>query len=361
MFPTVANRSYRLALPLARMAGFRARAFDLLGGMAQLLPIGLLRSISRQGLVMPVYHLVSDVPVDHVRHLYPIRTTSEFGADLDFLLRHFTPVDLHQIIASATDGRPLPKNAFFLSFDDGLREFHDVIAPILLRKGVPATCFLNSDFIDNRGLMFRYKVSLALNALGSDPALSRATAVAEWSETHGHSGVLAQALPTLRHGADAALDELMPLLGIDIAAFLSGQRPYLTSQQISSLIHRGFHFGAHSIDHPEYRFLSMDEQLHQTLGSMDAIRQQFGLDYRAFAFPFTDFGVTDAFFQKVFSGDDAMDVTFGCAGLKREPVARHFQRIPIEQEGQSAERTIRTEYLYHLLKAPLGRHITRRS
>lgn len=343
------------------MAGLRTKAFHMLSAVAGAFPLGMMRSFTGQRLVMPVYHLVTDEPVAHVRHLYPIRTVNDFRADLDFLLRHFTPVDVHQVIASATDGRPLPKNAFFLSFDDGLREFHDVIAPVLLRKGVPATCFLNSAFIDNRALMFRYKVSLALNALGSDPALSRATAVAEWSEAHGLSGVLAQALPTLRHDANAALDGLMPLLGIDVAAFLGRQRPYLSSEQITSLIRQGFHFGAHSIDHPEYRFLSVDEQLRQTTGSMDAIQSQFRLDYRAFAFPFTDFGVRDTFFQQVFSGDGAMNVTFGCAGLKREPVARHFQRIPIEQEGLSAERTIRTEYLYHLLKAPMGRHITRRS
>lgn len=343
------------------MAGLRVQAFRLLSGAAGKLPLEMMRSMTGQRLVMPVYHVVSDVPVDHVRHLYPLRTTNEFEADLDFLLRHFTPVDLHQVIAFGKERRPLPRNAFFLSFDDGLREFHGVIAPILLRKGVPATCFLNSDFIDNCGLMFRYKVSLALNALDLDSTLSQASVVAQWMKCHGHSGTLARVLPTLRHDADAQLNELMPLLGVDIAAFLSTQRPYLTSEQISSLIHQGFHFGAHSIDHPEYRFLNLDEQLRQTIGSIDAIQQQFGLDYRAFAFPFTDFGVEDAFFQKVFSGDDALDVTFGCAGLKREPVARHFQRIPIEQEGLSAERTIRTEYLYHLLKTPLGRHITRRS
>lgn len=343
------------------MAGLRAQAFRLLSGVADAMPLEWMRSLTRQRLVMPVYHLVTDSAVDHVRHLYPVRSVRGFEADLDFLLRHFTPVSLPQVIAFAKEGRPLPRNAFFLSFDDGLREFHDVIAPMLLRKGVPAACFLNSAFIDNRALMFRYKVSLALSAIGAEAGLAESAAVRSWAEGRGQSGHLLRLLPGLRHGDDAALDELLPLLGVSVADFLSTQQPYLTSVQIKDLIAQGFHFGAHSMDHPEYRFLDVEEQLRQTIGSMDIIQRQFALSYRAFAFPFTDFGVSDAFFQRLFADHGAPDVTFGCAGLKREPVARHFQRIPIEQEGLDAGRTIRTEYLYHLLKAPMGRHITRRS
>jgi peptidoglycan/xylan/chitin deacetylase (PgdA/CDA1 family) len=342
------------------MAGLRTQAFRLLRGVAGALPLELMRALTGQRLVMPVYHLVTDCPVHHIRHLYPVRSVRDFEADLDFLLRHFTPVDLLQVIGLAQQGRPLPENAFFLSFDDGLREFHDVIAPILLRKGVPATCFLNSAFIDNRALMFRYKVSLALHALGQDARLLESAEVKAWMRSRSHAGDLLRLLPNLRHRDAAYLDALLPLVGVDVAGFLNTQQPYLTSAQIDALIAKGFHFGAHSIDHPEYRFLHLEEQVRQTIGSMDAIQTQFGLGYRAFAFPFTDFGVEDAFFQKVFSGDDALDVSFGCAGLKREPIARHFQRIPIEQEGLSAERTIRTEYLYYLMKAPFGRNVTRR-
>jgi hypothetical protein len=59
----------------------------------------------------------------------------------------------------------IKKPLLHLSFDDGLSACYDTIAPILLRKGVPATFFLNPAFIDNKALMFRYKISLCLNAL----------------------------------------------------------------------------------------------------------------------------------------------------------------------------------------------------
>ena len=44
----------------------------------------------------------------------------------------------------------LDRRCLHLTFDDGFRELHDVVAPILLRKGIPATFFVNSAFIDNK-------------------------------------------------------------------------------------------------------------------------------------------------------------------------------------------------------------------
>jgi hypothetical protein len=35
--------------------------------------------------------------------------------------------------------------------------------PILRRKGVPATVFVNSDFVDNQDLFFRFKAALIID------------------------------------------------------------------------------------------------------------------------------------------------------------------------------------------------------
>lgn len=342
------------------MAGFKEQVFGILGGFSEHIPLSLLRDLSGQRLVMPVYHLVSDEPVNHVRHLYPIKGTAEFEADLDFLLKHYSPIGLPQLIAWVREGESLPKNAFFLSFDDGLREFHDIIAPILLRKGVPAACFLNSDFIDNRGLFFRYKVSLALNALDKNPELSKKDAVKAWLHNQGKTDIR-NALLAIGYDAQREIDELLRILEIDVTDYLREKQPYLTSHQIKKLIGQGFHFGAHSCDHPEYRFIPLEEQLNQTFRSTDGIATQFQLPYRAFAFPFTDFGVGNAFFERVYQNASPIDISFGCAGMKSERYPQHFQRIPMEKAGRSAKQTLHSEYLYHLLKAPLGRNSIERA
>lgn len=342
------------------MAGFRTTFFAGAGRLSTAIPLSWLRALSGQRLVMPLYHLVSDAPVPHVQHLYPIKNTRDFEADLDFFLRHYRPVSLPQLIQHAQHGEALPQNAFFLSFDDGLREFHDVIAPLLLKKGVPGTCFLNSDFVDNRGLFFRYAVSLALDSLVKTPDLANMPAAVRWTHGQGKRN-LRKALLEISYENRAAVTEILEVLGVDEQAYLREAQPYLTSPQIKMLLDQGFHFGAHSCDHPEYRHLTVAEQLVQTATSIGQIQEQFDLSYRAFAFPFTDHGVGRPFFESMLGKEALADISFGCAGMKTEAFARHYQRIPMENSGLSACHTIKTEYLYHLLRKPFGRNTISRN
>ena len=97
------------------------------------------------GPFMPMYHVVSDgEEVAHTRHLYPHRSARQFEADLDLLLQAFSPISLDTLVEYLDGGVPLPRRAMFLSFDDGLRQQLEIVAPILRRKGVPATAWCRS-------------------------------------------------------------------------------------------------------------------------------------------------------------------------------------------------------------------------
>src|SRR3972149_141979 len=113
-------------------------------------PSGLLARCAGNGLIIPYYHMISDQEVLHVKNLYPYKSEKEFTADLDFLLKHFRPVSLFDVIGLARRAGSLRSPSFLLTFDDGFREMADVVAPILSRKGVPALFFLGSAFIDNK-------------------------------------------------------------------------------------------------------------------------------------------------------------------------------------------------------------------
>jgi peptidoglycan/xylan/chitin deacetylase (PgdA/CDA1 family) len=135
----------------------------------------------------------------------------------------------------------------------------------------------------------------------------------------------------------------------------------MTSQQIQELIKQGFTVGSHSCDHPEYRFLSLDEQIEQTRKSTEEIISKFNLDYKVFAFPFTDYEVKKLFFDKIFMKENPIcEITFGCAGLKHDSVKNNLQRIPIEKSEYKARTILATEYLYYLLKIPFGKNVISR-
>src|SRR5262249_921534 len=114
----------------------------------------------------------SNEDVWHVKHLYPYKTVARFTEDLDFLLKWYSPISLADLIAHVRSGQTLPESAFHLTFDDGFREMADVFAPILNAKGIPATFFVNSDFVDNAKLCYLNQASVLVELLRQRPSES---------------------------------------------------------------------------------------------------------------------------------------------------------------------------------------------
>ncbi|MEL6651075.1 MAG: polysaccharide deacetylase family protein [Bacteroidota bacterium] len=330
----------------------------LLHKLAPLVPLSLRHwvSLSGQKLLMPVYHLCSTESVPHVRHLYQVRSTEQFAEDVETFLRYYEPIGLPEVIAVLKGEKELQKPSFWLSFDDGLREVYEEAFPILQQKGVPATLFLNNDFIGNRALFFRYKVSLLIQRMKQKPLSPGLQSILR--ERLSGRGLPREISPELLLGLRFAerefVDELGQIMEVDFVGYLNTKRPYLDHKEIRHLLDQGFHIGAHSLNHPEYRYISYEEQIRQTRESMQGLVKEFGIDYRAFAFPFTDFGVSRAWFDEMLSG--ALDVSFGAAGLKSDLHPQHGQRVPLEGTDDSALAQLKAEYLYYALKAPLGKN-----
>lgn len=332
----------------------------LIGGIgkaAHLSSIEWLMGMSGQKLILPMYHLVTDEIPAHIRHLYRPNGVEEFKSNLDWLLKHFQPLDLDQLKQLVKGEMQLRKPSFFLSFDDGLREFGEIAAPILERKGIPAACFLNSSFLDNKGLMFRYKVSLLIDKVQQDPSCLKNSRVLEYlSDKAIKPERFKEELLTFRYRHDHDLDELADIIGVGFKQYLEEDRPYLETSEIHALISKGFYFGGHSIDHPEYQDIDPKAQFDQTLQSVNAIQNLFELDYRIFAFPFTDYGVGKQLIREMHSDKMKIDLSFGVAGLKKDILPQHLQRIPMEKDHHSAEHIIKTEMAYYLSKAPFGKN-----
>lgn len=322
-----------------------------------LIPFKFIRFLSGQNFILPFYHLVSDENPIHLKHLYPVKTTKTFEKELDFLLKYYNPISIVDLLKSVEREQTISKPAFLLSFDDGLREFNDVIAPVLLRKGIPATCFLNSAFIDNRDLFFRFKASILIEEIQKKQLSER---VNKWFETKNLKFEnLSKALLNIRFSNKNVLDELAGFLELDFNEFLQKEKPYLSSSQIESLTKQGFTFGAHSIDHPLYSEISIKEQLRQTKESVEYVFSAYKQSYKTFAFPYTDYNVSGGFFETIYK-NEMLDLTFGCAGIKSENFPRHFQRIALEYESFSAQSIIKGQYLYFLAKAMVRKNTIKR-
>lgn len=333
----------------------------VLSPFATLLPLSWLQTWSGWHHLSLFYHTVSDAPLPHVRHLYCARDTATFRADLDYLLRYYTPIHLSTWLDYYHDHKPLPPNTLLLTFDDGLAECYHIIAPILEEKGVPAVFFINSDFVDNRALMFRYKASLLIEELLGHSPLPFENLQQCW-QRHGLVFTsVKESLLSIRWQEQALLDDLAIQLGYSFDDFVKKTSPYLTTPQLQDLLDRGFALGSHSQNHPRYHYLPLKAQLAQTLRSQEWLEKRFDLKQRVFAFPFTDYGVSKAFFNQVL-GEAAFDMTFGGAGLKREQIRGQIQRWGVEtQHLTPLPKLLHTEYGAYLLKALVGKQTIRRT
>ncbi|MEO0468005.1 MAG: polysaccharide deacetylase family protein [Bacteroidota bacterium] len=340
----------------------KALLLTILRGLSPLFSLNHLIRLSGEKLFLPVYHLSSDHPCPHIEHIYPIRNSQTFRQDLDTLLKHYQPLSWPELKTLIEEKRAPDKPSFFLSFDDGLREIHEVVAPILAEKGVPACFFLNPAFLDNRQLFFRFKAGLLIDRMmKADISITQQKKIVALFSTHQLPFLRPASFLNITYQQQAILDQAGKILAVDFGLFLQKQQPYLSTKQVRNLLSQGFSIGAHSMDHPMYGDLPLAEQHKQTIDSIQFLQENFGMTDRIFAFPFTDDGVAEDFFTQSLHPDQGfMDASFGCAGIKHETFDRHLQRFPMERSQDSATQLLKTEYLYYLVKGLLGKNVIHR-
>jgi peptidoglycan/xylan/chitin deacetylase (PgdA/CDA1 family) len=323
-------------------------------------PVKLLIRLTGQNIILPFYHAVSDESLPHLRHLYSIRSVKNFTEDIDFFLKHYQPVSFSDLLELVKGTGKTSKPLVALSFDDGLREVYDVIAPVLLKKGIPAAIFINTAFAGNRGLFFKYKASLIIDRLNkaSHPENIYEIINSRMGTQINRKSEMIRKILDIRYEQQNILDSIAELLDIDFNTFLKIRKPYMTIEQLHELQTKGFQIGSHSIDHPVYSSPGLKEQLRQTIESMKWIIETFNPGHRFFSFPFIDDGVTASFFEKIFKKDNRIiDLSVGSSGMKKEKFPFHLQRIPMEKSTLGARFYLRGEYVYYMFKSLFGRDV----
>ena len=324
------------------------------------LPLALLKKLSPPTCLLPYHHIVSDEDVLHIKYLYDYKNVSQFTNDLDILLKNFKPVSPDDLVESIQRQRKLPANTFLLTFDDGFREVHDVIAPLLEAKGIPAIFFINPAFIDNKQLFYRSKASLLIYELlankNNEGLLDDVAHVLNSGDKSADELIIL--IKKLKREDEEIIDALATEFSLSFDDYLKKQKPFLTREQLISLSKKGFTIGAHSWDHPHYDELSLADQIAQTVNSCNYVKEITNPEKMTFSFPYYDTNLPQQLFDALKNED--IDLLFGIQNQKDELYNNVVHRFNAERPGVTFDNQLKGMLLYLAIQNKTGKLKVRR-
>ena len=233
-------------------------------------------------------------------------TPAAFERQLDRLCRIMEPIDWPTLFAW-TEGRArIPDRCFLLTFDDGLKDQAEYVAPILDRRGIRGTFFVTGQALAEYRLICGHMVHLLLGRLGTECLFD---GVARHLETkHGSGGWVAaldeQAAVSLypyetieRARLKYLLHMVLPgevrreTLAALFEAHVGSPRRwakewYLSWEDLAELQHAGHTLGGHGYSHEPLNRFSASEQRADLARVQAVLNEGLGRDIRPVSYPF---------------------------------------------------------------------------
>lgn len=185
----------------------------------------MLRQICRRRAVVLGYHGIAESRRSDDLSMLLV-APQRFRALLEQLLEAgFCFVTLLELARRAGGGEPPPGLAA-VTFDDGMRNNHEVALPILREYAIPASVYVTIGFIDQRS-------------------------------------------PWIGPGGDGTM---------------------MNRSQLRELVEAGWEMGAHTMTHPDMSTMPYDQCLREVRDSVSALEQIAGAPVQTFAYPFGRYG-----------------------------------------------------------------------
>jgi peptidoglycan/xylan/chitin deacetylase (PgdA/CDA1 family) len=123
-------------------------------------------STLRPGATILMYHGFTDRRsfegvIDHQRMRLHV---DAFRKHVEHLVDNYEVIPLSVLVSLYREGRPIPKRAVVITFDDGYRSCYTLAHPVLKEFRVPATLFVATDFVYERKPLWHDRVEYAVHA-----------------------------------------------------------------------------------------------------------------------------------------------------------------------------------------------------
>ena len=243
-----------------------------------------LRGLGRRTKIVYAHHV--GPPAPHLAAFGPTFGPEELDVQLTTLARHFEFAPLAKVIEQTEAAA----SSVAVTFDDGFDLMGSGAKEVLDAHGVKATTFVLTAMVDNRGLMWRNKLSAICALRPPDayvPAYNRVTARVGAAPIREASELLGAAWLWDVARKDELADELWKACDMPpLAEYLDEHRPYLTREQLATWIADGHSVGLHTDTHPDCARLDADGVRTEILDPARRLRAELGVAALHFSYPF---------------------------------------------------------------------------
>jgi peptidoglycan/xylan/chitin deacetylase (PgdA/CDA1 family) len=244
--------------------------------------------------------MLPDYPKIFVYHRFappgvaiPHRVSQDvFAWQLDQISRRNNVLTLEGCVSYFLEKRRWPERAVVLTIDDGYADFYEYAYPELRRRGLGATFFVTTNFIDRKIWLWPDRIEYAVNntrkdvvtiALTSDSIkLPLATAPQRDFATKTLTNHC-KALPD--DSRKAFINALKTTLEVDLPAVPPPAFQSATWTQLADMQENGIEIGSHTMNHPILSMLEYGNLEEEILKSKDVIKSHLGNEVRSFCYP----------------------------------------------------------------------------
>lgn len=249
---------------------------------------------ARRGMVrILAYHRVlDDAPETFAFDEALISASREtFQQQMEFARRNFEVITFADLHGCAQAGRPWPKRALIVTFDDGYADNYTHAFPILRALKLPATIFIATSYMGTCTKLFWWdlvaycikqttRVEIDFSQIHHQPL--PLTSVRERRKAILRILRWVKQVPeaTKNEFLNQLSDALEVKLPPDLAAGM-----HLTWEQIKEMDASGIEFGSHSLTHPILANVDEEQLKREVCDSKLAIEQQLGKEVLVVSYP----------------------------------------------------------------------------
>ena len=253
--------------------------------------IGAISGVRQLPVVFGYHRVVDDFAAHRARSIPPMLVSRRmFERHLDWIGRRFRFASLDEIGARLASGRGFRTPVAGVTFDDGYRDVYEHAFPLLVRKGIPATIFVVTDWVGQQRPLphdWLYLLLCQTWPRAREVIAGRAVSVSERRTARALSdpfSALRLMLTTRTHARVAAvIAALEAETTIDDGA-RNGLQP-LTWEMLLEMRRAGLTIGSHTKTHTVLTRESRTRALEETVGSRRALEERLGAPIDHFAYP----------------------------------------------------------------------------